>query len=592
MRWLWLALLVPLATAVSLETVSINGSSYYWAGVNDSNGNPWVLINASSGDAQWSTAETENITDAISRLYWLRYSIGFGRVAANNTILGVLIPGMDSFNTYGFNSSTEWHMEANKTATLGGGQPVTMRLKHSRNDGDEFVNLTVRYEMGSAGYTTLTDIYFFLKISNITHFDKLNVWQNDTMRDVSIFSSRNFTNVSKLTLHGNQSPPSWTYLFDDSERNIVFVKDGSVWLGYPIGRSLPAYSSFQRSWNSIDAVCASVCTDPEDFLMMFRSFPEDDYTAATNITVGAKWSDALGSCTISSCNLAIGVNKFQPITTACFTANTDTGTPRGSNWFVCTWNNCSEASGSMFKDNPTKNVWYYWLGTLMGEFTNSTSKLQHKIATYLTTPGLNQCSQTSSSTSMSITQGTTPPVRLACTLNGQDIINNSANTIYATNGSTTWANLTVNCTFGNSSTPYGSTGLVNTSYISFNRSGWGTGINQTALLVDYWGKQGITYLQINSTSALKICTGMNRTAINTSTGEGTNWTGYCYLITKLNIIPIPNPPGVKPSIIAQPFWRGQEIDDDELLAIRYDIGYAILILTAVIVFGLTVTHYM
>jgi hypothetical protein len=179
-------------------------------------------------------------------------------------------------------------------------------------------------------------------------------------------------------------------------------------------------------------------------------------------------------------------------------------------------------------------------------------------------PPLVGCGQRDTAYSVDVVQNTAPS-SITCTLNGQAITNNSQNTITTTNGSLTWANLTVNCTFGNPATPFGGIGLINNSYISLNRSGWGTGKNITDLVDEYYGKQGITYLTVNSTTAFSICAGFNGTARIASTGADTNWsstTPWCYIITNLNIVPVPTPGGtINPTIPA--YYPMQQDEEDE-----------------------------
>lgn len=550
-----LALLLSLLLAgsvasISLENVTINGSAYYWAYVNDSNGNPYVLINASSGNAQWSTSETDNITDALSRQLWLKYSLGFGRLATNNTILGVLTLGMDSFNTYGFNDSNGWRTESNKSTTFAGGRSVVMRLKHERKDYDPLVNLTVRYELGGLSYISLVDIWFFLKIQNITHFDKLNIYQGSKIYDVSIFGSKNFTNVSRVILHGNQSPPSWDYLFEDSENNAVFVKDGGVWLGYNLGRTLPASSSFQRSWKSIDAICSITCED--DVVIVTTTDTLDAgqiINTANNHTIGVKWSDLSGTCYYSgtNCALNIGIRDPYKAATTC-----EIVTNSISNWISCTMTNpnhhCELSYGTYYASisNPVKNIQYYLNFTNNGRYSSMSNDSHKMVGTLGNFQIVTNVCGPSQANSFEVVGTDTSNGTISCTFNGVPIANNSVNSIFTTNGSLAYVNLTVNCTFNDPARPYTSwTGMYNNSFISLNQSGWEAGLNITAQSAaddNYFGKQGITYLTVNNSYAYKICAGFNQTNLaGSGVGQvGSNWTrNWCYIVTRFEIVPYP-----------------------------------------------------
>lgn len=537
-----LLLFIAAANAVSLENVTINGSAYYWTYVNDSNGNPYVLINASSGNAQFSTVETDDITTALSRQNWLKYAFGFGRLAANNTVLGVLTPGMESFNTYAFNDSQGWRTESNKTLNIGPNVAVTMRLKHERNDYDKYVNLTVRYELGNRGYNHLSEIYFFIKIHNITAYNHSNIYRNGTIYSRPLIGSYNFTNVSSFTLTGNSTTPMWAYEFMEEESNVVFIKDGSLWLGFPVGRQLPAYSSFQRTLFAIDSNPCTITCDALDGVVLATDIIDDaSEQVPVNRTFRVRWSDLMGTCTYGGdCRFNLQTRAPYGTSTQCYTVNRSTGGAAGSNFVGCNIYDPSSycSSGNARVDYPVKGTDYYINFTQRGRYSKLTPQ-EHIVRAFFgeTGPSLG-CGSKDTGPGKEIIAGfDSKPANITCTFNGVAIANNTLNSIYTTNTSLTNVNVTFNCTFGDPSNLFTGTGLTNDSSLSLNRSGWGAGVNISNLVDEYYGRQGITYLDLNNSYAYRFCATINGTNYSITTGNDFNRT--CYTITRFEILPYP-----------------------------------------------------
>jgi hypothetical protein len=552
-----------IASAVSLETVSINGSNYYWAGVNDSNGNPWVLINASSGNSQFSTTETENITDALARQDWLHYDVLFGGLSIGNSVTSLTTATISSFNTYSYtDNATYWRTEANTSTTLPGRSRLNLRLQHSRGEGDHYVNITMRYEMTDTSFTSLSDVYFFLKISNITRFDTVNIAYNlgggnYSARNYPINGSYNFTGASAVILFGNQSPPSWEYRFD-SEKNVVVVKNGTIWLGYNLGKtvagalSTTSGFSFQRSFFAIDLDPCVISCDPDTVVTVQHSITNNTNSqVAVNKTARARWNDLStedGVCIISKCMIGVfAYDLYGTTTTKYRIANNASGGPKASSYNGAMWLTCDSSTTSgacnasnkaeldvltASKANPVKNTYYSFGLTEKGRYNYTTSlpfDPHHSIAC-LVPIGLNDAdSSTDKCSAGDIYTGSdaiAPTV--SCTLNGAAIANNSVNTITTTD-------LIVNCTFDGGSTQYGGTGLVNVSKISLNISSWGGAENVSNLIDDYSGTQGISY-PVTTNTAYLLCAGVNGTARSSGTGADTNWTTQCYVLTSINLV--------------------------------------------------------
>ena len=138
----FLLLLLPLNQALTFETKSINGSLWYAAN-NNGTISSYVWLNASSGNAQMATTQTNSSRELIAHSNWTTFHYGFARWnGALGRFVGQGSDDLSEFTTYGFtDNATYWRTEANGTRDVGG-RSLTSRLKHYQGNYDDFVNET------------------------------------------------------------------------------------------------------------------------------------------------------------------------------------------------------------------------------------------------------------------------------------------------------------------------------------------------------------------------------------------------------------------------------------------------------------------
>ena len=546
----FLLLLLPLNQALTFETKSINGSLWYAAN-NNGTISSYVWLNASSGNAQMATTQTNSSRELIAHSNWTTFHYGFARWnGALGRFVGQGSDDLSEFTTYGFtDNATYWRTEANGTRNVGG-RSLTSSLKHYQGNYDDFVNET--WELSYSTNLTLGfDLWYFQAMKNISFLDTASYGNETYFTGHPLNETQYFDNFTYLTVINFTTAEGWQYSMPVTDYgNKLAIYNGSVYIGINVGRKVGAL----RTWSlqKIDATpCSSTCGFGDSVNVDINQTDSNScgqvgYQLCNN-SFEASWQDYASSCTLKGqCKLRLLRNIPSAIGSTFVTINGTRGTPPGSAWATCNVESqdipssrggCTLSSATPalaevpdstnVNARPLKGLSYPFNITQVGIY--NILGFNALVKACLQTWGggtYNVCS-------VAVDPAGTDTVIPNVTLPG--IINNSMNTFYSTNGSLDWVNVTLNWGCYDD-------GLCNNSVLYTNTSGALTKVAQPDL-IDFWNATTAYTFNYSKNKMYRVCAIMNDTNKNSNSTSGNPKVCYQFAV---NIIPVPKPTANNP----------------------------------------------
>lgn len=552
-----------LTNATGLETIMLNGSQFYhtWNEGSISN-NSWINYSLS----QYATTEGNYPEQAAWRLTQYQFEYGVAFLNENGTIDEQTRGLWPAFKTYGYSdNSTYWRTEANYSW----GQRV-LSMQDSQQANDDLINTTISF---TGNINLQKDYWLAVKFYNYTLFNLVNYGNGTAMYSGNATGNWNATNWTGVTISNGSW--GWQFMTDNETKNALVVQNNSIYLAWLVGKHLNGRKEISYQRIDVD-VCTQSCGSGDGIILELNQLDGNaggqcGYGLVNN-SWSMRWTDTLGTCSLGQfCRL--NLKATQPYGTK--QTSTINYTDGQNNWIICNLQSEGLANGGCILEGyykaktngvPTKSAWYYFNTTQISRY-NMGLNIPAVTATLTQSDGTVPGSPTSGETPAGF-DGSNATIELL--INGVPVANNSINTVYTTNGSLTYANVTFQFNYNKSAGyPVGSLGEVNNSCLWLNRT---TGRNCTDLPDNFGGTHSITYIDLNNTARYQVCTVVNNTNRATGTGQkGINQTCYNLAFT---ILPTPTPANQITSYTPAIDY-GEEIEEEGTKPNYFMIGFVI-----------------
>jgi hypothetical protein len=518
---------INLTCAISLETTTINGSIFYIAQNNGTISNA-SYINYTLGD--YATTEGRNDMLAAQRLQYYQFFAGLARFNGNNLVL-ITDNGMARFNSYAFSDNQSyWRTEANRSFGT-----YSISVQDWQNESDDYITEDISFK----GNLSLTfDIWMLRGITNITEFDSLSYSNGTNGFYRQLNGSLNYVNVTSFTVFRSSDGWGWTFQLNDQYENRLILVNKTIYFLSKLGKILTGTKTVSYKMIDVTACDTNICDILDTISIQIEQLDADAggqcgyYSGAVNNSWRVKWSDLLGTCSLSSADCRIGISHrdyYEKTSAYRMTNSSRSISTGGSSWFTCNLESEGLANGgctvgimaSLVK--PVKNTWYYFNSTSVGRYRGLFS---HAVRGqfYTLTQGLGKIAYGAE-------EYPTFADTVAPNVSFDTIINNTVNNFITTNGSLAWVNVTATFRCSDS-------GLCNNSMLYTNITGSLARVKINPL-VNFWGgSDSYTMLNLSKGKMYRVCAIMNDTNGNSNSTTGAPKMCWQFAV---NIIPIPTP---------------------------------------------------
>lgn len=550
-----LLLLSGLAGAVSLETISYENSTWFKA-VNDGQiaPNGTTFLNASGGNAQMIQGAT--IEEALQR-DWVDWRFGLARWTGTQ-FQAITTDDLSRFNCTGASDNASyWLTDCGRSFALGT-RTATLNLTHGQGAADDFVNETWIISL-SGVFISAYDVYYVEALTNLSYLDHVQVDNETWGTGHSLSENRVYRNVTAVGIMNAGDGIGWQYRLErGAYGNLVVVRDGVVYIGLNLGRTLSGTNFV--SLEKVDVECVVSCLGGASISYTYGTLNSTNLQVPFNTTVEVKATDSGGDCTMS--NQCYWMSKASNIylSTAFVLGYQDTNsskTASGSNWLRCNRDHPNDNCDADAGDGNTKVQFYCpleqvcdWQLTVAGNYTKYVQ------------PSWGHSHRILFNNVLKATEAYRPA-------------DTTAPQIYCPNNSVVYGASYVTPCIANNTVG----GLVNNSQIWTNQSGTFqvvqlyNEVDNTTVALDY------TFAALSVGDYIRYCWGSNST--NYLAGLfGYNWTVPSNTCFEFRVEETP-PAGAtaNPTIqYAKAFWRGVEFDL-EFLPKGFD--YRVLFLVAI-----------